>query len=161
MPRKRDYKAEYNRRIERAQSRGFTNYYDQRSKIERGIAPAISPGRLRKRETIERQEQRFGPVIGGKQSDFFTRLDPTKYRIEMAKSWADYHGRSEATTQFDPERAKRDPDYLETYLQGIVMPALTAEKTHHFERSEHNRRWLVDITGWMTDEEYDERYGKE
>ncbi|HEY6018786.1 MAG TPA: hypothetical protein VIY48_02520 [Candidatus Paceibacterota bacterium] len=145
----RDYKAEYARRNRLAEERGFRNYAQQRSLIEKGIAPAINPFRLRKRSTIEAQE--IGPGFLGKTIH--------EYRVENAERWSEVYRRSDMT-KFDEERAMRDPAYLDTYTQAFMVTEAGIES--HYRRLEPSQAlhdYLVG-EGHMTEEEYQNRYGE-
>lgn len=153
MARKRDYRAEYARRVALAKQRGFKNYYDQRRKIEKGETRAIQPSRLRRRSVIEVQTKAFD-IFGTQWAD---SIDIRETRIDMAQKWSDWYSRH-WSTKFDAERARQDPKYLDVYMQAFVLVVTDGPKSHHFGWDEYQREWFVDYMKYYEAEEYDDHY---
>lgn len=150
MARKRDYKAEYQRRQALAQTRGFKTYGKQRYAIEKGRAKAIAPTRIRKRSTIEAQE-RLGGLFG-------REVDVTKYRIDAAEAWQQRYSHARSTS-LNPSRYS-EPGYLDTYNAAFLLNTKDrAAGFHALSGTEAQHRWFVEYGG-MTEEEWQEKYGE-
>ena len=149
--RKRDYAAEYQRRQALAKSRGFASYGKQRRAIERGKIRAIAPTRVRKRSTIEAQEK-----LGGL---FGAALDVTKYRIDAAEAWQQHYSHARSTSLDRTRYGERG--YLDTYNAAFLLNTKDRAKGFHsLSGTPEQHRWFVEYGG-MTEEEWQERYGKE
>lgn len=158
MPKKaRDYKAEYARRQSLAKERGYKSYGQQRRLIEKGIAPAIQPTRLRSARTIRNQEE-SGAGFLFRATGFRTIND---YRIDAAQRWSDMRSRRDVT-KFDADRARRDPEYLDAYSQALVSDAGNPDVKFQTRLSynDYTKHYLVDVMHAMTEDEYEARYGK-
>lgn len=154
MARKRDYAAEYKRRQELARKRGFKSYAQQRRAIERGTFKSLAPGRLKRKDVIERQVAKFDIFA---ERDWFASFDVTDARIDMAQKWSDWYSQH-WSTKFDAERARNDPHYLDVYMQSFVLVAQDRESSHRFTWDEYRREWFTDIMGYLDVDQYDDRY---
>jgi hypothetical protein len=154
---KRDYKAEYARRVALAKERGFSNYYQQRRKIESGQVPAINPNRLRKRSTIEAQEKFPTRGKAKTQAEWWESVNIQDARIDMARRWSDWYSR-DYTTQFDADRAKHDERYLTVYMQAFVLAPHSDSNVHHLDGDTWQYEWFVDLNGFYDAEEFEDKY---
>lgn len=147
--RARDYAAEYARRQELARKRGFRSYAAQRRAIETGVAPAISPSRIRTKRTMDAQ-----------QNYMLKNFDVLGYRLEMAKGFSRMKVYDERL-KFDEKRAKHDPHYLNLYIESVVTAPYSATMgTRRLVPSDKLRHLLVDVLGITTIDEYEARYGQ-
>lgn len=158
--RPRDYAAEYARRQALAKQRGFASYGTQRRAIEKGEIPAIEPTRLRKRSTIEAQEIGRGfigvPSLKGEGLTSYEGIQA--FRMEMALRWEETHSRSHYS-EFDREKARNDPEYLNEYMAAWVMPSIYKDNTHDVDPSEYLHDYMID-NDLMDEEEWQQRYGE-
>lgn len=147
---KRDYKAEYARRNALAQKRGFKSYNAQRKAIEKGRFPAIAPGRIRSRKTLDAQTNYSIVKVFGR-----SELD---IRIEASLAWSERNARTE-TMKFDEARARKEPDYERTYFSATVMQFGATELDEStLVNSPELQHLLVDLMDIYEPEEYDEKY---
>ena len=149
----------WEKRNERFRARGYESYNDYRRKMERGEARAVRPDRLTSRRSIESQEQRGG-IFGAALSETEFRSSVREQRIESALRWSNWHSRSKDLA-FSPERARKDEDYLNSYMQALVMDFNPRIPNYgRLTPSDDLRHLLVDVLGIMTADQYEARYGE-
>ena len=89
---------------------------------------------------------------------------PRDYAIEWAsESATDWVFNFENVLESDPDILERTGMTMEQ-LEDAYLAAVVADDTGYYDvrysgGSEELREWLVDITGYMTADEYDEKYG--
>lgn len=152
MPKKqRNYKAEYARRVALAQDRGFRNYADQRRKIETGRAQAIAPARIRTKRTLDAQQS-------WQALPWERKVNQKEIRIQMAQEWSRVYSRTKVI-RFDAQLARRDDEYLQSYMRTFVLGDHEDQNINHFSDSFDLKHYLVDVMEYMTEDEYERRYG--
>lgn len=157
MARKRNYKAEYQRRQTLAKARGFKGYAAQRRAIETGKAAPIQASRVRSRRTLDAQFKAGRGIFSLNMTQAQQDQLALKTRMDMAQGWSNTRSHSPGT-KFDRARAERDPGYLDAYTQSVVFDSFSDPTQHRFSRSEAMRHYLVDVAKIMTQEEYDDAY---
>jgi hypothetical protein len=152
MRKPRDYKAEYAARQALAYERGFTSYYDQRTQIEKGTAPARSLSRVRTKRTYDAQ-QRFNGL------SWEQKVNQRELTIELAQRWSNYQSRNKMS-KFDVKLAATMPGYLDAYISAFPLGFHKDENLNKFTGSPALFYYLVTLMGFMTVDEYERRYGK-
>lgn len=160
MGKKRDYKAEYARRDFLAKARGFDTYAAQRRAIEKGEVPALAPSRIRSKRTADAQQ-----VWASRPRSLWELAQTAEGRkeinIDRAIRWSRMNARSDVL-RFDPERAKTDDRYLTVYINAFVAPTEGhPELAHHFEGTDWQEEYFVEIMEYYEAEEFDEKYGED
>lgn len=149
----RDYKAEYQRRNAKAQARGFKSYGAYRHAVETGKIQTVQPKRLSSPRTIKAQS-RF--------NNYFSRGRSFAEMKSDAQDWAAAHAGTEIA-EYDPARAltiskTSEAEYLTAYTEAFVSGPNRYGAVRHQGGSEELRHYWVDITGWLSAKEYDEKY---
>lgn len=151
--RKRDYKAEYQRRQSLAKARGFRSYGQQRRAIEKGTVAAIAPSRIRTKRTADAQFRRVMNLPKG--------WTVRGARMDMARGWSNAYARSDLLT-FDEKRAQTDDVYLDAYIKALVFAPSNVKGNKHHRRltpSPDLEEFLVNVLGIYQADEYETRYG--
>lgn len=136
MARERDYRAEYQRRKQRARELGYRNPYQVRKAIKLG-------------ELLSPRQSRSG------------QYEPTRRksarRAESA-TWSRRHSQS-ARSAFNPEAAEAKgipyDDYVEAYHNAFLAPR---GEGSHDAYMEDLRFYLVDMMEYVDESEWDESY---
>lgn len=147
MPsRRRDYKAEEARRNARAKAAGFTSRAQMRKA-------------LREKETVVARDRR-GTIVGRAQGPVkpvwaeagYSTAGMYKAERQAARQWSDRHSHQPTSrwlSSFQPVQAK---SYYDAYVNPDTRAAKTVNELYSL------REYLVDVMGYYTDDEFDERY---
>ena len=127
----RDYRKEEQRRNELARERGFTSRAQLRNRVSKGSAV----GRIAKAPAYERAG--------------FTSQSEYRTARKVSKAWSVQHSHKESSAY---SSALRDPARFRAYYDAYANPArgLGSE-----DRKRKLHRYLVDVMGFITDEEFD------
>lgn len=146
MPKRRDYKAEYAATKARAQAGGYASEREYRKArraantprgampVRRGQLEAIQPGALERGAAAIREDRRLRRV---------------------ARAWSDKRSHV-PETQY---RKTFDEPTVEAYVDVWVNKPKRVGPGAHDLHIQKMREYLVDRMGYMTDEEFRERYG--
>lgn len=140
----RDHPAEQQRRNDLARERGYRNRGEQRRQVERGIIPAARPRAMRNVEHIHAQ----------------ALLEA--HRRDRAFDWSAAHGKR-YQGRYNPDLADElgysESAYTDAYLKAWVEGERRYTDVRHSGGSRALFHWFVEVIGWYTMEEYEERYG--
>jgi len=162
----RNYRQEQERRNALARERGYTSRGQQRRAIETGKAKPIAPKLVRSPKTIAAQKARIKAETQGQEHKHKTSdilFSANRPDAERAQDWSDLFSRS-SMGQYNPDER---PDgvskkaYTDAYVAAFVDGAERYKYVRHSGGSPALRRWLVDINGFMTADEYETRYGSQ
>lgn len=184
----RDHKAEQQRRNELARQRGFTSRATQRAAIEKGRIPALAPQRVRSPKTKAAQSKfQSGAAAPSRYTQSYAELE-RQMKADLpglCTDWANIHAVSTVAqygyTDADKKWKKGEPwvrannatnkrkqkwiekNGMEAYTQAYYATFVDGDQRYAKNRynggSDAMRLWFVDITGYMTPEEFESRYG--
>lgn len=184
----RDYKAEERRRNELARARGFKTRASQRGAIERGEIRALQPARVRS-PRVKKAQAKFlsGPAAPRGPIPSYAELERALSADleQQCWDWAARHAVSTVAqygwTDEDKKWKKGEPwvrrnnatnkqkikwiekhgkeAYTQAYYNAFVDGPERYSKNRYNGGSDAMRLWYVEITGYMTAEEFESRYG--
>lgn len=141
--RPRDYHAEEQRRNELAKARGLRNRYELRKKKDRGEIPKVS--------RVKRTPADIARAAG-----FPTYSRYRKARRDAAQ-WSDRHSLKDVSRYSSTMDAKTFRAYYDAFVN--KEPGTSFQTLGKGQRTtESIRHYFVDVIGYFTAEEYDERY---
>jgi hypothetical protein len=150
----RDYKAEYARRNALARERGFRTYGQQRHRVATG--KALPVGRQGWAQSGYKSAAAYRKAIAdaGDYQALHAGTKIARYEtgLQPASGWdKDKGGNRKAGTSVEA--------YTKAYTDAFVYGSNRYGNVRHSGGSEELRYYMVDVTGYYTQEEYDSRYG--
>ena len=181
---KRDYKAEERRRNQNAKLRGFTSRAAERRAIERGTIAPRKPSQVSSPRTIAAQLKRRQGVAPKPNRPPLPDYVMGRSKEQRCQDWSDLHAATPAAT-FNPKDSYSKPKsrqessyyaahankakwiakhgwdaYVEAYLRAFVEgPDKYRYVAKKRQGSYYMYLWFCDITGFMSIDEFDEKYG--
>lgn len=143
----RDYKAEYARRKARAQASGKTRDYkaEYARRNERAKAKGFTSASQEKRVKRASKTGRYHPAmaVAARNPEFYGFVPKT------------------VATIYAPENAAKLGISVEEYTRAYYEAFLSGPQKYALNRKHGSpamKRWFVDITGYMSEKDYDAKY---
>lgn len=138
----RDYRAEERRRNERARAAGFTSRGQQRRAIASGKAAPLNPKRT--------EWFKAG----------FKSLRAYKRAVDDSEDWSAAHARH-SIAEYNPDEYEPDIPaavYTKAYSDAFVYGPERYANVRHSGGSDALFHFLVEVTGYLSAKEYDDKY---
>ena len=168
MPkRKRDYRAEERRRNELARALGFKNRAELRKAIETGVRPARRVKQLRKPSTIAAQAR----LRKSAKPSTYDEIVATYSDQQRSQEWGwllSKHETAEYEARGDSAVAKQKRAFIQKHGKDVYTRAYLeawAEGDEKYYRVRYRGGsyalgfWLVEVCGYLTWDQFWERYG--